>query len=131
VREFKLPEMSVCFILKYGGSLEVLTLYFNGEKHANKHVVSCVVGGQCHESCNGGCWGQGPEYCQECEFQNVLPFPSLESSAPCAYQLVFIIYYLVLSFLIMYSSSGLSTDLFSNKTNIYRSFCIMKTSVLA
>ena len=31
---------------------------------------------------------------------------------------MFIAYYLVLSFLLMYSSSGLCTDVFPNKTNI-------------
>src|SRR6218665_954314 len=42
------------------------------------------------------------------------------SSAPGSRQLVFIVYYLVLSFLLMYSFeySGLSTDVFPNKTNI-------------
>ena len=40
-------------------------------------------------------------------------------SVPDSRQLVFIAYYLVLSFLLMYSSSGLSTDvLFPNKTKI-------------
>ena len=34
-------------------------------------------------------------------------------SAPGSRQLVFIVYYLVLIFLLMYSSSGLSTDIFS------------------
>src|SRR6218665_311637 len=39
--------------------------------------------------------------------------------APGSHQLVFIAYYLVLSFLLMYSSSGLSTNIFFlNKTNI-------------
>jgi len=35
------------------------------------------------------------------------------SAASGSCQLVFIAYYLVLSFLLMYSSSGLSTDVFS------------------
>src|SRR6218665_1277438 len=40
-------------------------------------------------------------------------------SAPGSHQLVFIAYYLVLSFLLMYSSSGLSTDAFSLLKRIY------------
>src|SRR6218665_3162383 len=39
-------------------------------------------------------------------------------SAPGSRQLVCIAYYLVLRFLFMYSSSGLTTDVFPNKTNI-------------
>jgi len=43
-------------------------------------------------------------------------------SAPGSRQLVCITYYLVLSFLLMYSSSVLSTDVFPNKTNINTHF---------
>jgi len=38
--------------------------------------------------------------------------PSTPFSAPGSHQLVFILYYLALSFLLLYSSSGLSTDVF-------------------
>src|SRR6218665_1626652 len=48
-------------------------------------------------------------------------------SASGSRQLVFVAYYLVLSFLlIMYSSSGLSTDVFPNKTNINSLSCSME-----
>ena len=49
---------------------------------------------------------------------NYFNFALSSFSAPGSRQLVFIAYYLVLSFLLMYSSSGLSTDVFPNETNI-------------